>query len=229
MNRKKIVLGIIIIGCAFGLLLPVSAAKTSTQKNKIELTVDPDDTASIQPAYSSGALVYYPTMEEAIAKTDTDMFDEYPGSRNIDTKVQSFESDDTALLFYAGNEKDGYFVAARFEKRITEDNTEYALTNISPSEISKGGLGTIKDPQENVRNSIEASAMCNMLGYTTADADERFVWGISMLEDVNHMKIDGQKPDAVISYEQSGTTWYFWYYENLKSDAAISDLKIEFV
>ena len=37
-------------------------------------------------------------------------------------------------------------------------------------------------------------------------------------ESAEALTVEGQKPDAVIPYEENGKQWYFWYFTDLQSD-----------
>ena len=37
-------------------------------------------------------------------------------------------------------------------------------------------------------------------------------------ESAEALTVEGQKPDAVIPYEENGKKWYFWYFTDLQSD-----------
>ena len=56
------------------------------------------------------------------------------------------------------------------------------------------------------------------------DKDARFVFGDIMEEKLKKgesaeaLTVEGQKPDAVIPYEENGKKWYFWYFTDLQSD-----------
>ena len=44
-------------------------------------------------------------------------------------------------------------------------------------------------------------------------------------ESAEALTIEGQKPDAVIPYEENGKKWYFWYFTDLQSDKEGNELE----
>ena len=57
------------------------------------------------------------------------------------------------------------------------------------------------------------------------DKNARFVFGghhgsrkLKKGESAEALTVEGQKPDAVIPYEENGKKWYFWYFTDLQSD-----------
>lgn len=181
--------------------------------------------------YDEDKLVFCPSMKEAVEQAEPTIFNNYPGAEKVDLIIKEFESEDKGLLFYDGfsDKKDGCFVIARFQKRVTEEGAEYALIGISPTSFSKYSIYFEGKVDEMVKDCIRISATENLMGYSVAEEGEWFVWGTTRLEEVNHMTIDGQAPDEVISYEEFGKTQYFWYYSDLKSNSQIDDMKIECV
>ena len=44
-------------------------------------------------------------------------------------------------------------------------------------------------------------------------------------ESAEALTVEGQKPDAVIPYEENGKQWYFWYFTDLQSDKEGNELE----
>ena len=44
-------------------------------------------------------------------------------------------------------------------------------------------------------------------------------------ESAEALTVEGQKPDAVIPYEENGKKWYFWYFTDLQSDKEGNELE----
>ena len=205
-NRKLLILFVV---CIVLLMLSFGGKQQNDPQVTYEFTVDSDTYTDLSQVSTFGGCEY---------------------AREVDTQIKMFESDTGIILFYEAYEtsKNGRFVVARFEKRTAGNKDEYGLVSISPSEIEKGGFGYEKNPEKNVRFSIQSSQVRNMLGYTL-DGEKRFVWGITKLPEVQNVIIEGQKPDEVIAYKQFDEDWYFWYYTDLQSDKTIDELNIEFV
>ena len=49
--------------------------------------------------------------------------------------------------------------------------------------------------------------------------------GIEKGESAEALTVEGQKPDAVIPYEENGKKWYFWYFTDLQSDKEGNELE----
>ena len=225
-NRKLLILFVV---CIVLLMLSFGGKQQNDPQVTYEFTVDSDTYTDLSQVSTEG-LPFYDSMEEAIKNANPKMFEGFEYAREVDTQIKMFESDTGIILFYEAYEtsKNGRFVVARFEKRTAGNKDEYGLVSISPSEIEKGGFGYDKNPEKNVRFSIQSSQVRNMLGYTL-DGEKRFVWGITKLPEVQNVIIEGQKPDEVIAYKQFDEDWYFWYYTDLQSDKTIDELNIEFV
>ena len=63
------------------------------------------------------------------------------------------------------------------------------------------------------------------------DKDKKIcIWGhhgrgIEKGESAEALDCEGQKPDAVIPYEENGKKWYFWYFTDLQSDKEGNELE----
>lgn len=197
-----------------------------------EITVDSGTNVDLSQRSTEG-LLYYDSMEEAMKNANPKMFEGYECAREPDTIVKIFETDTEALMFYISYEsaRKGVSNIAKFEKQTVDGKEQYGLVFMTPDEITKSiwEIGYEKNPEKNVRFSIQASSLSNMLGYRVGEEGERFVWGITKLSEVQNLVIDGQRPDEVIQYQEFDKDWYFWYYTDLESDSSIEDLVIEFV
>ena len=77
-----------------------------------------------------------------------------------------------------------------------------------------------------------ADAMMTVIKHSYGiDKDARFVFGDIMEEELKKgesaeaLTVEGQKPDAVIPYEENGKKWYFWYFTDLQSDKEGNELE----
>lgn len=200
-------------------------------KQEISIMVDTNSEAEFSISDTDEEkIVYCDTKEEAIANSDPKMLSDYAYARQVDTAIASIESEDEAIFFYLSYEtkRRGCYVIAKFYKKEVDGKTQYGLVSVIHSEAGKLTIGYEKNPEENVRFSLKSSDVERMLGYRFTNSNERTVWGVSKLEEVNHLLLDGQRPDEVIQYKRFDEDWYFWYYRDLKSDVDVSEINIEF-
>lgn len=236
MDRNRMIKRVFLISL-FVLIMLHDRRSSSPRETQVETTiqVDMDDDYTLSYIVPDNGeeedeveLVFCHSIEEAVESWEPD---EYAGINRIDVRIKEFESEDKALLFYIvyTDKNHGYFVIAKFQKRVTEQGTEYAIVGICPSKTSRYGVTLDFTFKDEAKGFIVVANMASFMGYTLAEEGEKFVWGASRWDEAVHMTIDGQAPDEVISYEEFGKTRYFWYYENLESDASLDDLQIECV
>ena len=171
---------------------------------------------------------YYPTMEEALQKADV-YYDEYePYQKNIDNLLVDMENDQYRFIYYQSiQKKKSMNTFATFKIREVNDEKRYAFLRsyVRDSEKFYKGIG---DADKNTKAQLARSDYMQHYGI---DKDARFVFGDIMEEELKKgesaeaLTVEGQKPDAVIPYEENGKKWYFWYFTDLQSDKEGNELE----
>lgn len=231
MKQKNILWILVVLVVATIGVITAGNEEQHEVKQEMEINVDLDSNGEFNiERGNKDELQYYDTKEEAIANANPKMYLDYTYAMQIDTPIKSIESDTEAIFFYLSYETEtqGCFVIAKFYKKEVDGKNKYGLMYISPSRARKHGIGYENNPEKNVRFSLQTSSVDGMLGFRFEESDERTVWGVTKLEEVNHLLIDGQKPDEVIQYKRFDEDYFFWYYRDLESDADVDDIKIEF-
>ena len=164
---------------------------------------------------------YYPTMEEALQKADV-YYDEYePYQKNIDNLLVDMENDQYRFIYYQSiQKKKSMNTFATFKIREVNGEKCYAFLRsyVRDSEKFYKGIG---DADKNTKAQLARSDYMQHYGI---DKNARFVFGDIMEaklkkgESAEALTVEGQKPDAVIPYEENGKKWYFWYFTDLQSD-----------
>ena len=164
---------------------------------------------------------YYPTMEEALQKADV-YYDEYePYQKNIDHLLVDMENEQYRFIYYQSiQKKKSMNTFATFKIREVNGEKRYAFLRsyVRDSEKFYKGIG---DADKNTKAQLARSDYMQHYGI---DKDARFVFGDIMEEKLKKgesaeaLTVEGQKPDAVIPYEENGKKWYFWYFTDLQSD-----------
>ena len=164
---------------------------------------------------------YYPTMEEALQKADV-YYDEYePYQKNKDNLLVDMENDQYRFIYYQSiQKKKSMNTFATFKIREVNGEKRYAFLRsyVRDSEKFYKGIG---DADKNTKAQLARSDYMQHYGI---DKDARFVFGDIMEEKLKKgesaeaLTVEGQKPDAVIPYEENGKKWYFWYFTDLQSD-----------
>ena len=168
---------------------------------------------------------YYPTMEEALQKADV-YYDEYePYQKNIDNLLVDMENDQYRFIYYQSiQKKKSVNTFATFKIREVDGKKQYAFLRsyVRDSEKFYKGIG---DADKNTKAQLARSDYMQHYGI---DKDARFVFGDIMEEELKKgesaeaLTVEGQKPDAVIPYEENGKQRYF---TDLQSDKEGNELE----
>lgn len=174
---------------------------------------------------------YTDTVEEALLSENGGL-DAY--QCNIDEEIFRMRNGDFMVIYYrAVGVKEEAFVYARF-RVLEQDNQErYVLVgtevDIRNARDKSGSITAV----ENIYNHT-VGALLDFINYIEEnhdDIDENnrvIVYGdicetyFAQGESIYSLQIDGQKPDEIKEYECFGKKYYFWYYDNLETEKAIS-------
>ena len=191
-----------------------------------------------------GKIIYRPldalfsdSMEKALQSVDWYGQEQSYRRKNIQT-LKVFEGHEYESVFY------------RSVKNEEEEAVNWVLFRIRYDEKGKkqykpvynNGLIVRKD-ERNVQLSEALSAgeyirieidMNEIADMNVGESGNRFVFGntekkvLTEGENIYSLEIEGQQPDEIIEYEVFGEKWYFWYYNNLKTDKAADEMEIKF-
>ena len=172
---------------------------------------------------------YYPILRiSALQKADV-YYDEYePYQKNIDNLLVDMENDQYRFIYYQSiQKKKSVNTFATFKIREVDGKKQYAFLRsyVRDSEKFYKGIG---DADKNTKAQLARSDYMQHYGI---DKNARFVFGDIMEaklkkgESAEALTVEGQKPDAVIPYEENGKKWYFWYFTDLQSDKEGNELE----
>lgn len=155
----------------------------------------------------------------------------------IDEEIFRMHKDDFLVIYYrAVGAQEESFIYANF-RVIEQDNREkYGLVNVEVELRSPMSMNSQLN-EEYIRTAREEVyyktilSVGNFINYSNENDENAMpvAYGdicedcFSEGESIYNLQIDGQKPDRIIEYECYGKTYYFWYYNNLKTDKDISE------
>ncbi|MCI5741506.1 MAG: hypothetical protein SO445_09460 [Lachnospiraceae bacterium] len=180
---------------------------------------------------------YYDTVEEAMKNADI-LFDESLSDaficeqmKNIQDIVKEFENGDYKSVYYKteyerSQRPQSDFVFAKFKIKEFDGVKKYAFLEAYPCNCDGYTWGEKQEAYIDMALQLSDYEQ----GININKDSTRFVWGTVPQKVINKKKleklqIEGQKPDGVIEYKNYDDIWYFWYYEDLKSDKPGSQLE----
>lgn len=175
--------------------------------------------------------IYYDSMQEALLNSTISLELEEQYRRNIDEEIKLFENDKYALLFYRSikDKKEEAFNLVRFRIQSGENNNKQYRAEHMTGHMHKYNDIYISNAEEVIESALWVSEVEKTLGINTDE--KRFTYGtvcedfFEEGENIENLKIEGQKPDEIIEYESFGRTWYFWYYNDLQSNKKYDELE----
>ena len=160
-------------------------------------------------------LEFFDTIEEAIINNDLDI-----SIYEIVERIKLFENDEYAVVFLWEKNMDGDDVVClyKFVVNDTDGMRRYSAPIVATVRspvakklfVTRGKLDEIGE----VRSSIANDSLRSF----RIDNTKNFFWGLSQTESAKNLKIEGQPVTEVIEVVLDGETWYFWYFEDLKTD-----------
>ena len=218
-----ILLFIIMIGV--GVLVDLGILKSS-----------PDEPPEIRVEYKSQAIgepidedsipdsEYYPSPEQAMKNSSFQVEPEEVYQKNMDEVIAKFENENYASVYFKSikDKNTECLTFAKFKKKVIEGEERYTYITGFPTESERDNF-TIGTLESLVQGQLALSDFTQSVNIDPENT--RFVWGDCNSKEIYKLKIEGQKPSGIIPYESFGEKWYFWYYENLESDIAGSQLQ----
>ena len=169
---------------------------------------------------------YYPTVEEAMKHSDMSFEKAGEYQKNIDEIIAKFENENYVSVFY---------ISIKDDKKICKSFSKFKIKEIGGIKkyvaVDCIFIGTTTENARYIGSSSYTLGGQLLLGDHMGQIginpeNKRFFWGslceqrMQKGESIKKMEIEGQKPDGIIEYKVFDKTWYFWYYEDLKSDKA---------
>ena len=218
-----ILLFIIMIGV--GVLVDLGILKSS-----------PDEPPEIRVEYKSQAIgepidedsipdsEYYPSPEQAMKNSSFQVEPEEVYQKNMDEVIAKFENDKYASVYFKSvkDKNTECLTFAKFKKKVIDGEERYTFITRFPSDLTKNSwkVGTLESLIEGQLSLSDFTQSVNINPEST-----RFVWGDCDSKEIYKLKVEGQKPTSIIAYDIFDEKRYFWYYENLESDIAGSQLQ----
>lgn len=169
---------------------------------------------------------YYDSVEEALQNNSVNGKNKDADTRyqnNIDEVIKKFENDNYIALYFRSvkDENTECITFAKFKKKEIDNRVKYTFIASIPLETERDDffVGTLESLIEG-----QLSLSDYMQDVNIDPENTRFVYGDCHSKKIYQLKVEGQKPSEIIPYEMFGKIRYFWYYENLESDIAGSQL-----
>lgn len=169
---------------------------------------------------------YYPTVEEALKYTEVAVEDDEDYQKKMDHVIAVFQNERYSSIYFQSykNEDEGCNIFAKFKiKEIDGKKMYYHLeSTINDATINRDAYYFDVTQDEIMNGQLFAMPFRKSLNIETENT--QFVWGYLKAnkfkkgESIEKFRVEGQKPDGIIEYEEHGEIWYFWYYKDLKSE-----------
>ena len=216
------VIFLMLIGMA--LLSELGIIENSSDEPQIRIEYKPQNIGEQIDEETIPDSQYYSSPADAMKNSYPETDPEQIYRKNIDEEIARFENEDYVSIYFRSvkDKNTECFTFAKFKKKIIEGEEKYTFLTSIPTESEREApiLGTwesiietqlaLNDYKQNVNIDPEHT---------------RFVFGDCQTEKIYNMKVEGQSPTGIIPYESFGEQWYFWYYENLESDIAGTQLE----
>lgn len=132
------------------------------------------------------------------------------------------------MIFYRAvkNENEECLTIAKFKKKIIDEKEKYVFLTGIPSYYEKDAIYIGGSIEKLIDSQLEFTDFIQNINI--GNPKKRFIYGEVRFEEIKNLKIEGQEPTEIIPYKVFGEQWYFWYYENFKSNKAGNSLEFTF-
>lgn len=217
-----ILLFIIMIGV--GVLADQGILKSSSDEPEIRIEYKPQNIGEPIDEESIPDSEYYPSPEQAMKNSSFQADPEEVYQKNMDEVIAKFENENYTSVYFKSikDENTGCLTFAKFKKKVIDGEERYTFITRFPSDLTKNSwkVGTLESLIEGQLSLSDFTQSVNINPENT-----RFVWGDCDSKEIYKLKVEGQKPTGIIEYDIFDEKRYFWYYEDLESDIAGSQLK----
>ena len=228
----KVVLGIFIgivlifVGIiGLGVLIDMGVLKSSPDEPpEIRVEYKPQNISEPIDEDSIPDSEYYPSPEQAMKNSSFQADPEEVYQKSMDEVIAKFENENYASVYFKSikDKNTGCLTFAKFKKKVIDGEERYTFITRFPSDLTKNSwkVGTLESLIEGQLSLSDFTQSVNINPENT-----RFVWGDCDSKEIYKLKVEGQKPTSIIAYDIFDEKRYFWYYENLESDIAGSQLQ----
>ena len=226
----KVIVGILaVLGAIFLLLIGVALLsefgffEESSDEPQVRIEYKPQYIGEQIDEEAIPDSEYYASPEQAMKNSSFQVEPEEEYQKNMDEVIVTFENENYASVYFKSIKDKNVecMTFAKFKKKVIDGEEKYTYITSFPSEKKRGGL--IRKLEPGIRGQLSLSDFEQSINIDPENT--RFVWGVCNSEEIYKLKVEGQEPSGIIPYESFEEQWYFWYYENLESDVAGSQLK----
>ena len=227
----KVIVGILaVLGAIFLLLIGVSLLsefgffEESSDEPQIRIEYKQQNIGDQIDEEAIPDSEYYASPEQAMKNSSFQVEPEEAYQKNMDEVIVTFENENYASVYFKSIKDKNVecMTFAKFKKKVIDGEEKYTFITSIPTESERDApvLGTWESI---IKDQLALSDYTQNVNIDPAHT--RFVFGDCQTEKIYNMKVEGQEPSGIIPYESFDEQWYFWYYENLESDIAGSQLK----
>ena len=227
----KVIVGILaVLGAIFLLLIGVALLsefgffEESSDEPQIRIEYKPQYIGDQIDEEAIPDSEYYASPEQAMKNSSFQVEPEEAYQKNMDEVIVTFENENYASVYFKSIKDKNVecMTFAKFKKKVIDGEEKYTFITSIPTESERDApvLGTW---ESNIKDQLALSDYTQNVNIDPENT--RFVFGDCQTEKIYNMKVEGQSPSGIIPYESFDERWYFWYYENLESDVAGSQLR----
>ena len=227
----KVIVGILaVLGAIFLLLIGVALLsefgffEESSDEPQVRIEYKPQYIGEQIDEEAIPDSEYYASPEQAMKNSSFQVEPEEEYQKNMDEVIVTFENENYASVYFKSIKDKNVecMTFAKFKKKVIDGEEKYTFITSIPTESERDApvLGTW---ESNIKDQLALSDYTQNVNIDPENT--RFVFGDCQTEKIYNMKVEGQSPSGIIPYESFDERWYFWYYENLESDVAGSQLR----
>ena len=216
------VIFLMLIGMA--LLSELGIIENSSDEPQIRIEYKPQNIGEQIDEETIPDSQYYSSPADAMKNSYPETDPEQIYRKNIDEEIARFENENYVSIYFRSvkDKNTECFTLAKFKKKMIGGEVKYTFLTSIPTEAERGHQ-TLATWETTIKSQL---AFSDYQQNVNIDPEQtRFVFGDCQTEKIYNMKVEGQSPTGIIPYEAFGEQRYFWYYENLESDIAGSQLK----
>ena len=230
-RAKKITIGILaVLGAIFLIFMGIALMwefrvfEDNSDEEQISTEYQPQNIDEPIDEESIPDSQYYSSPAEAMKNSCSETDPKQIYQKNIDEEIVRFENENYVSIYFRSvkDKNTECFTLAKFKKKMIGGEVKYTFLTSIPTEAERGHQ-TLATWETTIKSQL---AFSDYQQNVNIDPEQtRFVFGDCQTEKIYNMKVEGQSPTGIIPYEAFGEQRYFWYYENLESDIAGSQLK----
>ncbi len=226
-KRKLVITLVIIVGGIriLTILMPQKEEEHQKKSTQTEVVITGGNLDVLKPIDEDAIedSEYRNTIEEALKYQGDNSNPENAYMYNVDEVLFQLESDKYSTIYYRSvkSKTEECYTMAKLKKKLIDGNIKYVFLSCNYSEMEDNAW-IVGSFESIVESKLKLLDVARDLG---PNPEKRFVYGDTKDEKIFKLKIEGQEPTGIIPYESFDEQWYFWYYEDLKSDKPGSQLE----